>query len=56
MTHYVVIYALIVSWYPRRRPIHPTCDVMMDIDTWRSPGVGEVIEEAYEAPCLMKNP
>ena len=56
MTHYVVIHTLLVSWYHRRRFGNPTGDVMMDLDPWRSPGEGEVIEEAYEAPCLMKNP
>ena len=56
MTYYVVIHALMMSWYPKRRPSHPTGDVMMDIDPWRSPGVVEVIEEPYESPFLMKNP
>ena len=28
--------------------------VMMDLDPWRSPSVGEVVEEAHEASCLMK--
>ena len=56
MTHYVAIYALMVSWYPERRSGNPTGDVMMDIDPWRSPGVVEVVEEAYESPFLMKNP
>ena len=56
MTHYVVNHALMVSWYPRRRYSNPTGDVMMDLDPWRSPGVVEVVKEACEAPCLMKNP
>ena len=56
MTHFVVIYAPMASWYPRRRPTYPTSDVMMDLDPWRSPGVVEVVEEAYETPCLMKKP
>ena len=54
MTHYVVIHSLLVSWYPRRRPGNPTGNVMMDLDPWRSPSVGEVVEEAHEASCLMK--
>ena len=54
MTHSVVIHALLVSWYPRRRPGNPTGNVMMDLDPWRSPSVGEVVEEAHEASCLMK--
>ena len=54
MTHYVAIHDLMVSWYPKRRSSNPTSDVMMDLDPWRSPGVVEVVEEAYEASCLMK--
>ena len=50
MTHYVIIYALMVSWYPRRRFNNPTGDVMMDLDPWRSPHVVDVFEESYEAP------
>ena len=56
MTHSMVIHAMMVSWYPRRRSNNPTGDVMMDLDPWRSRGVVEVVEEAYEAPCLMKKP
>ena len=56
MTHYVVIHALMVSWYPMRRPNYPTYDVMMDLDPWGSPTVVDVVEEAYEASCLLKNP
>ena len=56
MTHYVVIHALMVSWYPRRRCSNPIGDVMMDLDPWRSLGVVEMVEEAYEAPFLMKKP
>ena len=56
MTHSVVIHALMVSWYPKRKTGKPTGDVMMDLDSWRSPGVVEVVEEAYEASCLMKKP
>ena len=56
MTHYMVIHALMMSWYPRRRPSNPTGDVMMDLDPWRSPSVVEVVEEAYEATYLMKKP
>ena len=47
-------HALMMSWYPKRRLSDPRGDVMMDIDSWRSPGVGEVVEEAHEASCLMK--
>ena len=56
MTHFVVIHALMVSWYPRRRSGNPIGDVMMDLDPWRSPGVVAVVEKSYEAPFLMKNP
>ena len=55
MTHSVVIHALMVSWYPKRSSGNPIGDVMMDLDPWRSLGVGKVIEEAYQAPFLMKN-
>ena len=62
MTHYVVIHALMVSWYLRRRPSNPTDDVMMNLDPWKNPGMVEVVEEAHEAPwnvkessCFMKN-
>jgi hypothetical protein len=44
------------SWYTRKRFGNPTGDVMMDLDPWRSPVVVNVVEEAYEAPCLMKKP
>ena len=54
MTHSVVIHALMVLWYLRRRHSNPTCDFMMDLDSWRSPGMVEAVEEACEAPCLMK--
>ena len=56
MTHYVVIHALMVSWYPIRRASYPTDDVMMDLDPWGSPSVVEVVEEAYEASFLLKKP
>ena len=56
MTHYVVIHALMVSWYPKRRSSNPTSDVMIDLDSWRSACVVEVVEEAYESPFLMKIP
>ena len=56
MTHYVVIHALMVSWYPRRRPSYPTSNIMLDLDPWESPSVVEVVKEDYEAPCLMKKP
>ena len=56
MTHFVVIHTLMVSWYPRRRSNNLTGDVMMDLDPWMSFGVVEVVEEAYEASCLLKNP
>ena len=45
MTHFVVIHAFMVSWYPRRRPSYPTGDVMMNLDPWRYFGVAEVVEE-----------
>ena len=38
---------------PKRRPSNPTDDIMMDLDPWRSLGVVEVVEEAYEASCLL---
>ena len=41
MTHYVVIHVLMMSWYP-------TGDVRMDLDPWRSLGVGEVVKEGLE--------
>ena len=47
---------LLRSSYPKRRSSNPTGDVMMDLDPWKSPGVVEVVEEAYESPCLMKKP
>ena len=56
MTHSVVIHAFMVSWYPKRRSSNPTGDLMMDLYLCRSPGVVEVVEEAYESPCLMKKP
>ena len=56
MTHSVVIHALMVSWYPKKRFSNPAGNVMMDLDPWRSPGVVEGVEEAYEASCLMKKP
>ena len=56
MTHSVVIHALMVSWYPRRRPTYPTSDVMMDLNPLGSPSVVEAVEEAYEASCLLKKP
>ena len=56
MTQYVVIHALMVSWYSRRRSSNPTADGMMDLDPWRSLGVVEVVEEAYETPWLMEKP
>ena len=54
MTHYVVIHALMVSWYLRRRPSNPTDDVVMDLDPWKSPGMVEVVEEAHESPWHVK--
>ena len=56
MTHYVVIYALIESWYPRRKLGNPTGGGMMDLDPWRSLGVVDMVEEAHEVSCLMKKP
>ena len=49
MTHFVVIHALLVSWYHKRRPDNPIGDVMMDLNYWRSPGVVDMVEEAQEA-------
>ena len=54
MTDYVVIHALMMSWYPTRRFGNPTGGSMMDLDPWRSPCVVEVVEEAHEVSCLMK--
>ena len=48
MTHYDAIHALMMSWYPKRRPSNPTSDVMMDLDPWRSLDVVEVVEEALK--------
>ena len=56
MTHSVVIQALMVSWLPTRIPSYPTSDIMLDLDLWGYPSVAKVVKEAYEAPCLMKNP
>ena len=56
MTYSMVIRALMVSWYPRRRSSCPTGDVMMDLDPWRSLGVFDMVEEAQEASCFMKKP
>ena len=39
MTHFVVIHALMVSWYPRRRPSYPTSDITMDLGPWMLPSV-----------------
>ena len=54
MTHFVVIHAMMVSWYPRRRPSYPTCNIMLDLDPWGSPSVVEVVKEAHDASCVMK--
>ena len=54
MTHYAIIHALRMLWYPRRRLGSPTGGRMLDLNPWRSLGVVEVVEEAYEASCLMK--
>ena len=54
MTHSVVIHALMVSWCPRRRFGNPTSNFMMDLESWGSPSVVEVVEETHEDPCLMK--
>ena len=56
MTHFVVIHALMVSWYPGRRPSYLTGDIMLDIDPWRYPCVAEVVKEDHETFFLMKNP
>ena len=47
MTHFVVIHALLVSWYPMRKFGNPTGDVMMDLDPSRFPVVVEAAEESY---------
>ena len=54
MTHSVVIHAMMISWYPWRRPGNPTVGSMMDIDPWRSLGVVEVVVEAQEASVMVK--
>ena len=56
MTHYVVFYALMGSWYPRRRLGNPTGGGMMDLDPCRSYCVVEVVKEVHEASCMVKNP
>ena len=56
MTHFVVIHALMMSWYPKGRPSNPTGDVMMDVDPWRSPSVVKVVEELKEASYYMEKP
>ena len=56
MTHSVVIHALMVSWYPKRRTGNPTGDGMMDLDPCRSSCVDEVVEESHEASCMVKKP
>jgi len=43
MPLYVFICALMMSWYPKRRPNNPTSDVMINIDPWKSPGMVEVV-------------
>ena len=48
MTHFVVIHALMVLWYPKRRLANPTGDVMVDLDPWRSLGLVEVVKEALK--------
>ena len=45
-----------MSWYPDRKSNNPIGDVMMDLDSWRFPGVVEVVKEAYESLYLMKKP
>ena len=54
MTHYVVIHALMMSWYAKRKSNNSTGDAMMDLDPWRSSCVVEVVQEAHEASYLMK--
>ena len=56
MTHYVVIHALKVSWYPNRRFGNPTGDVMIDLDPSGSPIMVEMVEESYEASLLLNKP
>ena len=52
----MVIHALIVSWYLKRRPRNPTDDVMMDLEPWRSLCVVKVVEEVKEASYCMGKP
>ena len=48
MTHFVVIHALMGSWYPKIRLGNPTSDGTMDFGPWRPHGVVEVDEEALK--------
>ena len=54
MTHYVVIHAMMMLWYPKRRPGNPIVGSMIDLDPWRSPGLVEVDVEAQEASVMVK--
>ena len=54
MTHYVVIHALIVSWYPRRRPSYLTGNIMLDIGPQWSIGVVKVVKEAHDSSYVIK--
>ena len=54
MTHSVVIYAMMVSWYPMRRLSYLTGNIMLDLDPWGSPSVVEVFVEAHEASVMVK--
>ena len=50
----MVIHALMVSWYPKRRTGNPTGDAMMDPDPWRSSCMVKVVEEVHEASYFVK--
>ena len=54
MTHSVVIHALIVSWYPKRRPSYLIGNIMLDLGPQCSIGVVKVVKEAHEASCVIK--
>ena len=54
MTHSIGIHALMMSWYPRRRPSNPTGDVTMDLGPQWSIGVVKVVKETHDASCMIK--
>ena len=45
----MVIHALMVPSYPRRRPGNPTGNEMISLDPWRSPCMVKMVEEGHEA-------